>query len=202
MVWSRGESLKRFSTYLCPASDVFTTPHGLIATSIESETLDALYFCSKPTVFFPDNMVYKYSPKNKAILALQRKYSPYFGSLDLWISIISYYCHLLATGGDAVWGRSRRGEGRGWVDRGTGQTQVLSQLVARHAWHQRKQSLLEFPDPFWTTCVDFFQSGMMKSSKLLSRATGRSLVKVFRTSFNINDCMKWNEVAVDLTIAE
>ena len=83
--------------------------------------------------------------------------APYFGSLDLWMPIISYYCHLLATGGDAVWGRSRRGEGRGWVDRGTGQTQVLSQPFARHAWHQNKQSLLKFPDPFWTTCVDFFQ---------------------------------------------
>ena len=103
--------------------------------------------------------------------------APYFGSLDLWMPIISYYCHLLATGGDAVWGRSRRGEGRGWVDRGTGQTQVLSQPFARHAWHQNKQSLLKFPDPFWTTCVDFF-SGMMKSSKLLSRTTGRLLVSL------------------------
>ena len=44
---------------------------------------------TKPSFFFPNNMVYKYFPKNKAILALQRKYAPYFGFLDLngWMDV-------------------------------------------------------------------------------------------------------------------
>ena len=170
VVWSRGESLKRFSTSLCfEVSFIhnysWTNRHFhrkrnfkctllLLKITVKNHKQHFQTLTIPNKDFPPHDIVYKYFPKNKAILASKRKYAMH---LILAPLTIIYYCHLLATGGDAVWGRSRRGEGRGWVDRGTGQTQVLSQPFARHAWHQNKQSLLKFPDPFWTTCVDFFQ---------------------------------------------